>query len=180
MIEIVDLDTRDSAVIEQLAILTFEAFKENMPDWVPTIDLARDKVLEASGNQKHARVLKLHDEVVGWFGLTKRQYLWEIHPIAVAIEHQYQGFGRMLVEDAARIAKDAGALTLFAGTSDEVGTTNLFGADIYSNPSDSIRNLKATRRSPFEFWEHAGFTVVGLMPDEEGVGKPGIHLARRL
>ena len=86
----------------------------------------------------------------------------------------------MLVEDAARIAKDGGALTLFAGTSDEVGTTNLFGADIYENPADSIRNLEATGRSPFKFWENTGFTVVGLMPDEEGVGKPGIHLARRL
>lgn len=180
MTEIVELDTQDRDVVEQLANIMFEAFKENAPDWVPTIDRARNQVLQAGGRGRLGRVLKLEGRAVGWIGLIKGKYVWEIHPIAVAIRHQYQGFGHMLVEDAARIAKDGGALTLFAGTSDEVGTTNLFGADIYANPAESIRNLEATGRNPFKFWEAAGFTVVGLMPDEEGIGKPGIHLARRL
>ena len=79
-----------------------------------------------------------------------------------------------------RLGERAGALTLFAGTSDEVGTTNLFGVDLYADPASAIKNLRATRRNPFEFWQNAGFTVVGLMPDAEGEGKPGIHMARRL
>ena len=101
-------------------------------------------------------------------------------PIAVAIEHQYSGLGHLLVEDVARIAKGAGALTPFSGTSDEVGTTNLFGVDLYGNPVEAIKNIEATGRNPFKFWQNAGFTVVGLMPDAESLGKPGVHLARRL
>ena len=180
MSEIIDLDTKDSALVERLAAITFEAFKENAPDWVPTIDLARNQVVSAGTRGSLGRVIIEQDQAAGWIGLIKGKHVWEIHPIAVAIEYQYKGFGHLLVEDVARIATDAGALTLFAGTSDEVGTTNLFGVDLYANPAQSISNIQATGRNPFKFWENAGFTVVGLMPDAEGVGKPAIQLARRL
>ena len=180
MSEIVDLDTKDREVVERLASITFEAFKENAPDWIPTIDLARNQVLRADASGRLGRVIRRQGQIVGWIGLIKGQYVWEIHPIAVAIDSQYMGVGHALVEDAIRLAKEGGALTLFAGTSDEVGTTNLFGGDLYENPVESIRNMEAIGRNPYKFWENAGFKVVGLMPDAEGLGKPGIHLARRL
>ena len=180
MNEIVDLDTQDSEVVDRLANITFEAFKEYAPDWIPAIELARNQVIRAGAKGRLGRVLKNQGQIVGWIGLIKGQYVWEIHPIAVAIDSQYEGIGHLLVEDAARLAKEGGALTLFAGTSDEVGTTNLYGVDLYSNPAESIRNLKAIGRNPYKVWENAGFKVVGLMPDAEGLGKPGIHLARRL
>jgi aminoglycoside 6'-N-acetyltransferase I len=180
MSEIIDLDTEDSILVEHLANITFEAFKENAPDWVPTIDLARNQVIAAGSRGKLGRVIMEQGEAAGWIGLIKGKRVWEIHPIAIAIQSQYCGLGHLLVEDVARIAKSAGALTLFAGTSDEVGTTNLFGVDLYVDPGQAIVNIKATGRNPFEFWENAGFTVVGLMPDAEGVGKPAIQLARRL
>lgn len=180
MSEIVDLDTNDSELVEQLAKITFEAFKENSPDWVPEIGLARNQVLDAGSPGRLGRVVMADGRVAGWVGLIKGKRVWEIHPIAVAIEHQFKGLGHLLVEDVASIAKRAGALTLYAGTSDEVGTTNLFGVDLYIDPANSISNIQATGRNPFKFWQNAGFTVVGLMPDAEGVGKPGIELARRL
>ena len=175
-----DLDTSNSALVERLAILTFEAFKENSPDWVPTIELARNQVLNAGSGARLGRVVMEKGQAAGWIGLIKRKRIWEIHPIAVAIEHQYRGFGHLLVNDVARIAKSAGALTLYAGTSDEVGTTNLYGVDLYIDPASAIKNIEAIGRNPYKFWESAGFTVVGLMPDAEGIGKPGIELARRL
>jgi aminoglycoside 6'-N-acetyltransferase I len=180
MSEIIDLDTHDADLVERLTRITFEAFKENAPDWIPTIDLARNQVIAAGRRGRLGRVLMQQDQAIGWIGVIKGQNVWEIHPIAVAIEHQYSGVGHLLVEDIARVAKEAGALTLFAGTSDEVGTTNLFGVDLYSNPVDALKTLEAVERNPFKFWENVGFTVVGLMPDAEGLGKPGIHLARRL
>ena len=30
----------------------------------------------------------------------------------------------------------------------------------------------------YEFWLSVGFRIIGVMPDAEGVGKPGIHLAK--
>ncbi len=180
MADIVDLDIADAQLVERLANITFEAFKENAPEWVPTIDLARAQVLAAGGSGRLGRVLMAQGEALGWIGIIKGRRVWEIHPIAIALEHQYSGLGHLLVEDVAQIGKNAGALTLFAGTGDEVGTTNLFGLDLYDDPSAALKNLKATGRNPFEFWQNAGFTVVGLMPDAEGRGKPGIHLARRL
>ena len=180
MNQIVDLDTTDASLVTRLADLTFEAFKENAPEWLPTVDLARKQVTSATSAGRLGRVVLEQYEVAGWIGIIKGKRVWEIHPIAIAIEHQYKGLGHLLVEDVARIAKEAGALTLFAGTSDEVGTTNLFGADLYADPASFIKGIEATGRNPFKFWQNAGFTVVGLMPDAEGIGKPAIHLARRL
>lgn len=178
--EIIDLDTNDATLVERLASITFEAFRENAPDWIPTLDLARDQVNAAGSLGRMGRVAIEEGRAAGWIGLIKGKHVWEIHPIAIAIENQYQGLGRALVEDAARLATTDGALTLFAGTSDEVGTTNLFEVDLYANPAASIGNIQANGRNPFEFWQNAGFTVVGLMPDAEGIGKPAIQLARRL
>lgn len=61
-----------------------------------------------------------------------------------------------------------------------MGTTNLFGHDIYSDPVSAIANIEATGSNPCTFWLRAGFKVVGLMPAAEGLGKPGIHLATRI
>jgi aminoglycoside 6'-N-acetyltransferase I len=178
--EIVDLDARDGDIVERLASITHEAFRENSPDWVPTIDLARDQVLQAAGHGRLGRVLMVQGEPAGWIGLITGRYVWEIHPLVVAIEHQSQGFGHLLVDDVAEIAREGGGLTLFAGTSDEVGTTSLFGTDIYTDPVGAIRDLEVTGRNPVRFWRSAGFKIVGLMPDAEGIGKPSIYLARRL
>ncbi len=180
MSDIIDLDANDSALVERLAIITFEAFKENAPDWIPTIELARKQVLSAGSRGRLGRVIIEDGQAAGWIGMIKGEHVWEIHPISVAVERQYRGLGRLLVEDAACIAKSAGALTLYAGTSDEVGTTNLFGVDLYDDPASSISNIQAVGRNPYKFWVRAGFSLVGLLPDAEGAGKPAIQLARRL
>ena len=178
--EIIDLDTSDGSVVERLAEITYEAFQENAPDWVPNLDLARKQVISATSPGRFGRVILENGKVVGWIGVISGKRVWEIHPIAIDIKHQYKGLGHQLVEDVARLAKAAGALTLFAGTSDEVGTTNLFGVDLYDDPPGAIKNIEATGRNPFKFWQNAGFTIVGVLPDAEGIGKPAIHLARRL
>ncbi len=180
MITLVDLDLEDTAQVDRLARMTFEAFQEHAPDWVPTIDLALNKVKATGKPGRFGRVILQQGQACGWIGVIKGQHIWEIHPIAVAIERQNKGLGRLLVEDVARIAKDAGALTLFAGTSDETGTTNIFNVDLYASPVQAINDLEATGRNPFEFWLSVGFAIVGVMPDAEGLGKPGIHLARRV
>ncbi len=180
MTTIIELSSGDAPKIEALAKITYEAFQENSPDWVPTLEAAREKVVEALARGSHVRVILEGSEPVGWIGAIPGRHVWEIHPIAVAVGAQYRGYGRRLVAEVERLARSEGALTLFAGTGDEVGTTNLFGQDLYRDPVGAIGNIEATGRNPFEFWLRAGFKIVGLMPDAEGPGKPGIHLAKRV
>jgi hypothetical protein len=33
---------------------------------------------------------------------------------------------------------------------------------------------------PFEFYRKVGFTIVGLLPDANGFGKPDIFMAKRI
>ena len=180
MITIVDLAQCDEQTVEVLATITYEAFQENAPAWLPTIESAREEVLEALTPGRHARVILEGSRPVGWIGVITGEHVWEIHPIAVAVASQYKGYGQQLVAHIEEMARSSGALTLFAGTGDEVGTTNLFGHDIYRDPVAAIADIEATGRNPFEFWLRAGFKIVGLMPDAEGPGKPGIHLAKRI
>ena len=181
MTTIVELDSPDTRTVEQLAQITFDAFRESSPQWLPTMETARRQVLAVVETNQIGKVLVDQDRTpMGWIGLIPGARVWEIHPIAIAVEHQYKGYGQLLVEDAAAMATNAGALTLFASTSDEVGTTNLFGQNLYDNPALALANLQATGRTPYKFWESAGFTVVGVLPDAEGKGKPSIHLAREL
>ena len=180
MTAIIDLAGAGQRSIEALTQITYEAFQENAPEWVPTLERAREEILEALAPGRLARVILEGSKPVGWIGVITGRYVWEVHPIAVAVDAQRKGYGRQLVAHVEKLARSSGALTLFAGTSDEVGTTNLFGKDIYSDPVGAIANIKATARNPFEFWLRAGFKVVGLMPDAEGRGKPGIHLAKHL
>ena len=180
MTTISDLASCDKQVLEMLASITYEAFQENSPDWLPTLDSAREKVLEALKPGRHARVMLEGSRPVGWIATITGRHVWEIHPIAIAVGSQYKGYGQQLVAHIEELARSNGALTLFAGTGDEVGTTNLFGYDIYRDPAVAISHIEGTGRNPFEFWLRAGFKVVGLMPDAEGPGKPGIHLAKRI
>lgn len=180
MSSLIDLDANDPDLLEKLAHITYDSFQEHAPSWLPTLARAREELIEACGPGHLGRVLLHEGQPAGWIGVIPGRCVWEIHPIAVAIEQQGKGFGGALVEDVARIAANAGALSVFAGTSDETGTTNLFGADLYKDPIESLRNLRTTGRSPVVFWQKVGFSVVGLMPDEEGLGKPGIYLAKRL
>lgn len=180
MTTIIDLASADEPMIETLAKITYEAFQENAPDWLPTLESAREEVLEALAPGRQARVILEGSQPIGWIGVITGPHVWEIHPIVVAVDAQNKGYGQRLVAHVEELARSSGALTLFAGTSDEVGTTNLFGQDIYLDPVGAIANIEATGRNPFEFWLRAGFKIVGLMPDAEGPGKPGIHLAKRI
>ena len=180
MSQLIDLNIADEALVERLAAITFKAFQKPAPGWLPDIDAARRQVVDAGSAGRLGRVLVDDGVPQGWIGIIRRRYLWEIHPIAVAKDAQGKGTGTALVEDAAQLAKKAGALTLYASTSDETGATNLSGADLYDNPSSAIANIQAHARTPYRFWQNVGFTVVGLLPDAEGAGKPAIHLARRV
>ena len=119
---------------------------------------------------------------VGWIGAIRQHggRVWEIHPLMVTKSEQGKGFGRALVKDIERLAQAAGVLTLWAGTSDQTNATSLSGIDLYQDPTRAIANVRNIKRHVYEFWVSVGFRIVGVMPDAEGMGKPGIHLAKRV
>jgi aminoglycoside 6'-N-acetyltransferase I len=171
----------DENSIAEVCELLVRSFRELSPAWVPTVGAARVKVLEALEPGMLSRVLLIGGRVVGWVG-ARHDYssLWELHPIVVDEAMQGRGYGRALVEDIERLVAREGALTLLVGTSDEMACTTLAGQDLFRDPIGALRDLKAAGAHPLGFWRRVGYTVVGLVPDAEGPGKPTILLAKRM
>lgn len=178
---IVDLSEDDADLVDQIAHMLLECFVEFSPTWLPTLEDAVEEVLESFEPGRRSRVL-VDDEgdVLGWIGAFEDEDCWEIHPIVVATAHQRRGYGAILVDDIAALAKQSGAVAMWAGTSDETGATSLAGADLYRDPLTAMRDLTAVDNHPVHFWRKMGFTLVGIMPDGEGLGKPGLHFAKRI
>jgi aminoglycoside 6'-N-acetyltransferase I len=98
-------------------------------------------------------------------------------------DHQRRGYGRLLVKDIERVAMDAGALTLAVSTSDTTESTTLNGIDLYGDPIGALSRIDVVDERAghaFQFWCKVGYTVVGVLPDAEGLGMPSICLAKRI
>jgi len=180
-VEIRDLDESDADLIDQLAHVLVDGFAAHAPEWLPTLEDAIEEIHESFEPGRRSRVLiNTEQDVLGWIGAFEDEHCWEIHPIVVAVDHQRQGYGAMLVDNIAQLAREAGAVSLWAGTSDETNATSLSSADLYADPLAAMKNMTANENHAVNFWRKAGFTLVGVIPDGEGLGKPGIHFAKRI
>ena len=170
----------DEDRILEVCELLVRSFRDLSPTWVPTVEAARAKVVGALEPGMLSRVLLIDGRVVGWVG-ARHDYgsVWELHPLVVDEGMRGRGYGRALVNDVERLAVGNGALTMLLGTSDEVGRTTLTGQDLFLDVITALRDLKPTGAHPLGFWQRVGYTVVGVVPDAEGPGKPTILLAKR-
>lgn len=120
-------------------------------------------------------------EVVGWVGSIRvYDHGWELHPLCVHPEHQRRGVGRLLVRTLEDAAGAENTCTIYLGADDEFGGTTASGVDVFDDLASHIRNLAVTTQHPLAFYRKLGFTVVGLLPDVNGPGKPDILLAKRV
>jgi aminoglycoside 6'-N-acetyltransferase I len=130
-----------------------------------------------------SRVARAADgRVVGWAGAI-RQYnghVWEVHPVAVLPDLQRQGIGRLLLADIEQLAAAQGVVTLWLGTDDEDGRTSLTDLDPYPDPLSALAAIRNVGNHPFEFYQKCGFSLVGMLPDANGLGKPDIFMAKRV
>ena len=178
---IVTMGSLDESRIDEVCKLLVHSFRDLSPAWVPTVAAARAKVIEALEPGMLSRVLLIDDRVVGWVG-ARHDYgsVWELHPLVVDEAMRGRGYGRALVDDVECLAAHNGALTMLLGTSDEVGRTTLTGQDLFVDVITALRDLEPTGAHPLGFWQRVGYTVVGVIPDAEGPGKPTILLAKRI
>jgi aminoglycoside 6'-N-acetyltransferase I len=174
-VRIVDLDFSDAAVAGQAAALLVDGFREHWPEAWPTLDDALVEVREANDSERVARVALDADSrtVLGWIGGISRYHgrVWELHPS--------RGRSRVGCHLEARIA-ERGGLTLMLGTGDEDDQTTLSGVNLYDELPRRIGTVRNLKMHPFEFYQRVGFTIIGVVPDANGRGKPDILMAKRI
>jgi aminoglycoside 6'-N-acetyltransferase I len=179
---ILDMTADRIDLVDQAARLLYEAFLGRTRDWQDMAS-AREEALDSLIEGKISRVAIDDDErVVGWVGAMPMYdgNVWEIHPLVVAASARRRGVGRSLVQDLEAIVHRKGGLTLWVGSDDEHHETTLGDVDLYPNVAAAIRDVRNPGGHPYEFYQRLGFTIVGVMPDANGPGKPDIFLAKRV
>ena len=122
------------------------------------------------------------ERLVGWIGAIRTySHGWEIHPLVVAPDRQRRGIGSALLAALEARARREGVLTLFLGSDDDYGGTNLFGQSLFPDVLVRAATVEATSRGhALTFYRKHGYRVVGALPDVNGAGRPDIMLAKRL
>ncbi|PIG92647.1 GNAT family N-acetyltransferase [Gloeocapsopsis sp. IPPAS B-1203] len=181
--EICNLSSSKSILIQQTATLLFDSFKEHWATAWTNLDSALQEVHESLAPDRISRIaVDDNGTVLGWIGGIS-QYngnVWELHPLVVHSEFRHRGIGRALVLDLEDKVRERGGITLWVGTDDEDNMTSLSGVNLYPKVWEHIINIKNLRNHPYEFYQKLGFTIVGVMPDANGLGKPDIYMAKSL
>jgi aminoglycoside 6'-N-acetyltransferase I len=179
---IVRLDPDDDSLIKKTAQLLFAEFAKHYPEAWPTLTDAMDEVQASLGAGRISRVALNGSEVIGWIGATP-QYdgnVYELHPLVVAEQYQKKGIGSSLIRDLEVVVRDRGGLTIWLGSDDEDQRTSVGGIDLYPSVLERLSSIRNLDSHPFEFYLKNGFSITGILPDANGIGKPDIFLAKRV
>lgn len=181
-VRISDLSPDDADAIQQVAAMLVAGFREHWIDAWPTLEDALNEVQEGFDKGWISRIaVDQHGEVVGWIGgQHSYAFVWELHPIVVRPDRQGSGIGRALVLDLEDRVREKGGITLMLGTDDEDDMTTLSGVDLYPDIPGHIAGIRNLRRHPYEFYQKLGYTIIGVVPDANGIGRPDILMAKRL
>ena len=178
---IIPLTELDAAAFEELACVTLASALTHTAHWLTDLDSAREELADALAPEKTALVMLDAGAPIAWVAAAPDWgRIWELHPLIVAVDRQRRGNGLRLVRAIEDIARAAGALTMVLGTSDTIDATSLSNVDLYDRTGARLDGITLRAPHAVEFWQRAGYTVVGVLPDAEGPGQPSIQLARRL
>ena len=179
--EITDLDPTDDEAITRVARIVVDAFRGHTSSY-SDLASAEAEVRKSFAEDRISRVAREGSVVLGWIGAIEEYdgHAWELHPLAVDPARDGQGVGRALVADLERQVAARGATTLYLGADDEDGRTSLSGADLYPDPMAHLASIANPGGHPYEFYLACGFSLVGVIPDANGPGKPDILMAKRI
>ncbi len=181
--KIIDLEAENEDAIQQAANLLVQGFRQHWPNAWPDQESAMHEVHEALQKENINRIaIDNSGAVLGWIGGIPEYdgKAWELHPLVVNPENQGQGIGQALVADFEEQVIERGGITIYLGTDDEDNMTTLSNADLYANLFEQIAGIQNLGRHPFEFYQKQGYTIVGVIPDANGLGKPDIIMAKRV
>ena len=180
---IITFPTDNPTAVQQAAALLVDAFRQHWPNAWPNLDAALEEVRECLEPDKVCLAAVDGDgRVLGWVGALPAYGVtgWELHPLVVDPARQGEGLGRALVAALEAEVQARGGVTIFLGSDDEDGMTSLAGVDLYANLARHIQSIRNFKRHPYEFYQKMGYTIVGVIPDANGVGKPDIIMAKRI
>ena len=165
----------------QVAELLVEGFAEHWPDAWPNLDAARLTVRESLSPDRIARAsVDDANNLLGWAAAEPlyNGNVWELTVLVVRPSLQRQGIGRALIEDMEERVRERGGLTIWLGSDDEGDMTSLAGVDLYPDPLAHLAAIRNYKGHPYEFYRKVGFSIAGVLPDANGLGKPDIFLAK--
>jgi len=183
MMQIIDLKPEDDVFIQQVAGILVESFREHWPDAWPDMESALKDVRGTLREDRISRIMV--DEgglVLGWIGGIRHSdgKSYELHPIVVRDGYRRRGLGSILLSDFEKRVAELGAVTVWLGTDDEDGMTTISGIDLYSDVFGHLQNIGNLKSHPYEFYVKQGYSIVGVLPDASGPGKPDILLSKRV
>jgi aminoglycoside 6'-N-acetyltransferase I len=76
--------------------------------------------------------------------------------------------------------RELGAITVWLGTDDVDARTSVSGIELYPDVLGHAARIRNLGGHPYEFYQKVGFTVVGVLPDVNGIGRPDIFMAKRV
>ena len=183
IMRIIDLSLDNQQLVHQAAELLVVGFRENWPEAWPNIEEALAEVRDVIAPDHIARAAVAPDgTLLGWVGGLPEYEgnVWELHPIVVRPSLQGQGIGRALIADLEEQVRLRGGLTIMLGTDDVTGMTTLSNVDLYEDLPQKIASIRNLRGHPYEFYQKCGYTIIGVMPDANGHGKPDIYMGKRV
>jgi aminoglycoside 6'-N-acetyltransferase I len=181
MRRIIDIQQTTEAQRRDAAHILVEALAHAPSAW-SDLSSAMEEVASFTDDPERVALFGLEQDAVrGWIGAIRHsQAGWELHPLVVDPAHQRVGWGRRLVGALEDVARSDGAITLWLGTDDDFGGTNLYGENLYPDVLGKLRGLRATGGHPFTFYQRLGYSVTGIFPDVDGFGKHDILMAKRV
>jgi aminoglycoside 6'-N-acetyltransferase I len=180
-VQTIPFESTSPAQRERAAAILVSALAHVPSAW-HDMESARAEVATFRGNPERLAVAAVEGEtLVGWIGAI-RQYAaaWELHPLVVVPAWQRCGYGTALVKALEQEAARAGVCTIWVGSDDDFGGTNLFGADLYPDVLDKLGRIAPASGHPYVFYQRLGYTVVGVLPDVNGIGRHDILMAKRI
>ncbi len=181
--KIISLSHDHPTALRQAAEILTLAFREHWPNAWPTLDEAVEEVHEMLAPERICRAAcDAEGNVLGWIGGIPEYdgNVWELHPLAVHPARQRRGIGRALIADFEAQVRARGGLTIMLGSDDEDGMTTLSGVDLYTDTWEHIRRIRDRKGHPFVFYQKLGYTIIGVIPDANGRGKPDILMGKRV
>lgn len=179
-LQITQLTPDMTTIAQQAATLLHQVFAPQ-GSW-ETLAEAIEEVEEMLAPERMVWVAMINEEVIGWIGGVP-QYdgnVWELHPLVVKPTWQRQGIGTRLVRHFEQQVEVRGGLTISLASDDKHNQTSLAGVDLYDNLWEQIRTMRNLKRHPYEFYQKLGYTIIGVMPDAAGRGKPDIMMGKRI